>query len=276
MKKNKWILVLTLLLMVWHPNMIHAGNNNDMDTATKALTCDHIWEYSSFDDETHCKSCSECLDFIYENHTWGNTISDDHYCFKKKCLQCEHEIEKFHHIDSSQHYYDDHNHWYNCLSCSRRLSEFPHSIKKTSYNATTHKKECFCGYFAGYEKHNMKVENVPGQGHRLFCDSCNYSINESHAMAVRSLNKRQHEHYCITCDYKESPQDHTWENGICTKCGEKECDHLSFTVMGATNFYHAIICTDCAKIIALEPHNFVTNALGYTYCEDCGMSGGDF
>lgn len=276
MKKHKnSLLILSLVLVISSISFIYADTDNSHSSDTTAITdCEHDWSYYFHDDEKHEKQCNKCNEIKHEDHLWGPETSDDSFCSTKECTLCLYNISELHDINYN-YQHDSQYHWYTCKKCSRQVNKFEHNFEYLNHDDVTHKLVCnYCQYSPRTERHNFVLKSLGDRGHRYECVMCNREEEvRPHKISIKSVDKNNHRKECTECSYEGPLENHSWVNGICSQCGEQECTHDTTVAMGAGSFEHAIICTSgCLKILRTEPHNFETNALGYTYCVDCGVS----
>lgn len=288
-------------------NKTEEKHSHTCSTCGGVESIDHIIEnwVNSSDNTKHVGTCIVCQYQKSENHDTkgdngacsvcgyvsdpcvnGHTIDENTYIVVKeqtctetgtrlgKCTVCDNWIEEtipMHHY-SSEWTGNNYNHWHYCVDC---------------YDASNSGKS---GTYSEKNGHDEKGENGT-------CSVCgydndwNYFANKcSHIMAYKKSSDKYHSGACKICGLNQifsEAHDEIGEEGSCSKCGYKSCEHNVESWEVVTNATclkdgeEQAVCSICEKTIKRK-----IPALGHTItnftktdifnhtglCDTCGES----
>ena len=233
----------------------HKDDNSDsrcdvLIEGTACGMCIHS-EYAEYeyDDEHHWKICAVCEDQIED--------SEEHQLTEGKCAcgYCAH-------INAVCKWDDEYYHTRECPDCQGNynvMHDFDEDGNCTECEYTDHNHAA-----CDYDQDGYCDYRIGG----IACGQCTHNTDGSTYM---QLNDTDHAVYCDICEKFLYYQEHTYENGICDKCGH--CGHTGgYTYEICCEDEHDVYCAECGEYLDYAQHE----DNGNYECKYCGMCAHNF
>ena len=201
-------------------------------TSTAGTGCQHNLTWVSIGEQTHQQVCSKCS-YVSQPSAHGlSYVSDGKYGHHPICTLCgftgaivpqSHQSDKLSFSDRGDTCLGV------CAACGYSVSA-SHVYNKCVYvDANTHQRNCsMCGHTGDLATHNVSKTCIESQNvHVVECNMCHYQMevyegahpNNQYSYAVTGPHVGQHALHCLWCWEYRNWEEHTYVDGVCSKCG---------------------------------------------------------
>ena len=198
-------------------------------TTTTSTTCEHDMQWVSAG-QAHRQVCTKCgYASGYTEHTtiW---VSDGTAGHHQSCTLCGYRggtIQAHVALGGFKLVNDGDKHHYECIDCGYAKEQTNHSagVKAIPGDDVWHERVCDCGYSFGVEKHDRNGKFCASGMHYTGCSTCRFRFDVydgEHPSVTYVPSGSRHYTKCDWCRNAVQYEDHTFENGVCTKCGKTQ------------------------------------------------------